>query len=436
MIYSWLAPGTVSILISVLFYLIAGNISYKSQISHLSDELGEKSTIIARRLSAELLLGQKGAPDAVAELLKKELAVNKIQITDTAPCLTESDSETCSLSSNGTLNFFRKIPFIDKKTFVMISLPIKTFLQSLQPSLLLWIVFPVLLFLSLGLYFQKLFLRKFIIRPIESLVETTTGTSEPRDFWPKEILGISSRLSKSYEERDQIVFGKLASGVVHDVKTLIQSIVSATSLVDESDSNTDVRSRRLELLYKACKGNLRRIDDIINHTLDGSRDIPIKKQNADLSLTVSNSIQTLKELSASRNVKLLNQTEHQSIIFPHDPIQLERAFTNLIKNGIEAFDNQRDSEHPRTLKVTSTPLESEVLITVEDSGPGFDVSPDKVFKALKTTKAHGHGLGLFISKRIIEGHHGSVEAGTSDELKGARLSIRLRKDDYSTEELQ
>lgn len=436
-IYSWLAPGLVSILISVLFFILLGAFNHQSETSRKVDELNDKSNVIARRLSAELILGEKGASQAISNLLTKELAVEKIIITDKTPCFLKSNEDTCLEKEADSLTYFRKIPFLDTSKYVGVTLPNRSFLASLQSTLLLWIIFPVFLFLGLGLYIQRRFLGKYIISPIESLVETTTGTSAPKQYWPLEIQNISDLLSKSYDDRDKVVFGKLASGVIHDVKTLIQSLVSATSLVEEVEPTSDSRARRLELLFKACKGNLHRIEDIIDHTLDGSREIPIRLQVADLSKTIENSIQTIRNLSTSRNVRVVNQLGDRSFIFPHDPVQMERAFTNLLKNGIEAFDDEKDSSPLRTLKIATRSLSSdpEIVIQVEDSGPGFNAPPGSVFKALKTTKAHGHGLGLFISKRIVEGHNGSIEAGTSDELKGASLTIKLHRDNNSQEVL-
>src|SRR5215470_9225406 len=93
-----------------------------------------------------------------------------------------------------------------------------------------------------------------------------------------------------------------------------------------------------------------------------------------------------------------------------DRIQLQQVLLNLVMNAIEAM---RDTgAEPRTLWVSSERVAAtEVVIAVRDSGPGFDPQQrDRLFEAFYTTKAQGLGLGLAISRRIIEAHGGRLWA--------------------------
>jgi FixJ family two-component response regulator len=91
-----------------------------------------------------------------------------------------------------------------------------------------------------------------------------------------------------------------------------------------------------------------------------------------------------------------------------DRIQLQQVLLNLVINAIEAMSSV--SAGPRTLWVSSELVAAtEVLITVRDSGPGIDLQHlDRLFEAFYTTKPHGLGLGLAISRRIIEAHGGRL----------------------------
>ncbi|MFN8945705.1 MAG: ATP-binding protein, partial [Pseudobdellovibrionaceae bacterium] len=64
-------------------------------------------------------------------------------------------------------------------------------------------------------------------------------------------------------------------------------------------------------------------------------------------------------------------------------------------------------------------------VVIEDSGTGLPEQVDSIFRLLKSTKPHGSGLGLLISKKIIEAHHGRIIASQSEELKGAQFEILL-----------
>jgi len=93
-----------------------------------------------------------------------------------------------------------------------------------------------------------------------------------------------------------------------------------------------------------------------------------------------------------------------------DPVQLQQVLLNLIMNAVEAISSAANGE--RSLLVQSDlDGSSDVVITVEDSGPGIDPDQmDRVFDAFFTTKSHGMGLGLSICQSIVESHDGRLWA--------------------------
>jgi C4-dicarboxylate-specific signal transduction histidine kinase len=93
-----------------------------------------------------------------------------------------------------------------------------------------------------------------------------------------------------------------------------------------------------------------------------------------------------------------------------DRIQLQQVMLNLIINAIDAMS---ETALPRNLVVTSAKGEAnnEVLVTVRDTGKGLDEkSLDRLFEAFYTTKAHGMGIGLAVSRTIIQAHGGLLWA--------------------------
>lgn len=110
-----------------------------------------------------------------------------------------------------------------------------------------------------------------------------------------------------------------------------------------------------------------------------------------------------------------------------DRVQLHQVFINLIMNAIEAMSSVENFE--RALLVESR-LDgaNDVLITVEDSGPGIDANDmDHLFEAFFTTKLHGTGLGLAVSRSIIEAHGGRLWV-SGRRPRGAVFHIRLPSD--------
>lgn len=107
-----------------------------------------------------------------------------------------------------------------------------------------------------------------------------------------------------------------------------------------------------------------------------------------------------------------------------DPVQLQQVLLNLIINAIDAMNAVHD--RPRELTIVSRADDSgHVLVEVRDSGIGLDPQrTEQLFEAFYTTKAEGIGIGLSISRSIIEAHGGRLWA-TANALHGAVFSFSL-----------
>jgi C4-dicarboxylate-specific signal transduction histidine kinase len=110
-----------------------------------------------------------------------------------------------------------------------------------------------------------------------------------------------------------------------------------------------------------------------------------------------------------------------------DSLQLQQVVLNLVKNAIDAIAEVEG--RARTLRIRSAVSElagqPAVLVDVRDNGPGFGVTdPEKLFDAFHTTKPHGMGMGLWISRWIIERHEGRLTAHP-DDGPGATFRILL-----------
>jgi PAS domain S-box-containing protein len=119
---------------------------------------------------------------------------------------------------------------------------------------------------------------------------------------------------------------------------------------------------------------------------------------------------------------------------PHvkgDRVQLQQVLLNLIMNAIEAMSAVND--RPRVLTIVSVPGTDGVAVEVRDSGMGLDPHrAEQVFEAFYTTKAEGLGIGLSISRSIVEAHGGRLWA-TPNEPHGAvfRFSLPVAEDRQS-----
>ena len=107
-----------------------------------------------------------------------------------------------------------------------------------------------------------------------------------------------------------------------------------------------------------------------------------------------------------------------------DQEQVSQVFVNIIRNAIQALEGQADADIIVVLNAAYS--EKEVQISVSDNGPGIaDDIREKIFRPNFTTKSNGNGLGLAISKHIVEGSGGRIEFETSP--KGTTFYIYFKK---------
>ena len=107
-----------------------------------------------------------------------------------------------------------------------------------------------------------------------------------------------------------------------------------------------------------------------------------------------------------------------------DRIQLQQVVLNLLRNAVDAMNTVDD--RPRDLLIKTEREEADrVRLSVKDAGVGFDPrSPDKLFEAFYSTKNDGMGVGLSVSRSIIENHQGRLWAVLNDG-PGATVSFSV-----------
>ncbi|MBY5603672.1 PAS domain S-box protein [Rhizobium leguminosarum] len=104
-------------------------------------------------------------------------------------------------------------------------------------------------------------------------------------------------------------------------------------------------------------------------------------------------------------------------------VQLQQVIMNLIRNSIEALESVQ--QQPRRLTLRTTSLGDEIVLSVQDNGVGFGpTGPHNIFDAFYTTKNEGMGIGLSVSRTIVENHSGRIWA-SPEEDGGVTVSFAL-----------
>ena len=225
--------------------------------------------------------------------------------------------------------------------------------------------------------------------------------------------------------------GQMAASIAHEIKQPLAAIVAGASagLRWLSRPKPDLAEVRAGLEAIVSDGN--RASDVI----DGIRAIFKNDSREKISLDVSEVIREVLALMQFElhNHRILVRTELTSGLRPvfADRIQLQQVIANLIANAIEAM--QFTEARARTLRVRSaTGTANDVLVVVEDSGPGIDPENlDRIFHPFFTTKPQGTGMGLSICRSIIEAHNGHLTVSPAAD-GGSVFQIALPAADLSS----
>jgi C4-dicarboxylate-specific signal transduction histidine kinase len=132
---------------------------------------------------------------------------------------------------------------------------------------------------------------------------------------------------------------------------------------------------------------------------------------------------SLSKLRRDR-VSLRTELANDLPLVTGDRVQLQQVILNLLQNASDAMSAVDD--RPRQLLIRTEREEgNRVRLTVQDAGVGFDSqAADRIFEAFYTTKNHGMGIGLSVSRSIIENHHGRLWA-TPNDGPGATFSFSI-----------
>lgn len=169
------------------------------------------------------------------------------------------------------------------------------------------------------------------------------------------------------------------------------------------------------------------IKDEINRTLLVINDfsdygkLQIDKEEVDLEMLLDDIKETLEPLLKEKKVKANFIIKEEELYAELDYNRMKQVLINLIKNATEAKDDERQ------LKITTTikKVKEEIQIKVEDTGIGISKENlEKIDKIFYTTKEHGTGIGVALSKEIVERHKGSI-IYQSTLGKGTKVTILL-----------
>ena len=218
--------------------------------------------------------------------------------------------------------------------------------------------------------------------------------------------------------------GELTAAIAHEVNQPLTGLVISGNAclrwLSGEAPNLPAARRAVERMINDGS----RAGEIISRIRAMVKKSPPRRDKLSINSTLMEVIVLIRGEVQRNNISLRTEFCDELPLVPGDRIQLQQVILNLIMNAIDATSGVAHSQR-ELLVASAKDGPSSVLVTVQDSGTGLDeASLDRLFDAFYTTKAHGMGMGLAISRAIIEAHGGQLWA-TPNVPQGATFQFRL-----------
>jgi signal transduction histidine kinase len=220
---------------------------------------------------------------------------------------------------------------------------------------------------------------------------------------------------------------ELSGGLAHEIRNPLSTLKVNLQLlaedIEDAGNNdyidADLQRRALQRLH-TLRSEAERLEQLLNSFLHLVSQQDIETRPADLNILVQQLIEFYRPTAEQHGIQIRTSLANEPLVCSVDGSRFKQALLNLFINAQQAMPEGGE------LIITTSVEGSFARIEITDTGIGIPAdSVPKVFSPFYSTKKEGSGLGLSLTKRILDEHAGTIELA-SDVGKGTRFSIRLR----------
>lgn len=222
----------------------------------------------------------------------------------------------------------------------------------------------------------------------------------------------------------------LAAGVAHEIGNPLNAISLNLQLLAREFRREPDEGRRARLLHdiSTAQNEVKRLEGIIKGFLSALRPAKLNLVPGTLLDPLTDTLDAMKAQFEDRRIETALNLPTALPTVLVDRAQMEQVFFNLIKNALEAMKDGGSLD----IEVSSD--DHDVRVVFSDNGSGMDAATlAHIFEPYQTSKKHGSGLGLMLSRRIVHAHGGEIDveskpgAGTVFTVRIPRLEKRVRR---------
>jgi signal transduction histidine kinase len=238
----------------------------------------------------------------------------------------------------------------------------------------------------------------------------------------KEQNELKNQIQKTNEElkNKNRLMDEFINIAAHELRTPIQPILGLTGIL-QSKANDPEQRELLDVTLRNAKRLQRLTENILDVTKIESQSLKLDKEQFNLNENILNVIKDVKsQIPSPDKLKILYSELLKPVYIEGDKLRLYQVIANLLRNAIK-FTKEGTISISTDMKDNT-----EVTITIKDTGAGIhpEILP-KLFTKFATKSDMGTGLGLYISKVIVEAHAGRIWAENNSDGKGATFAFTL-----------
>ncbi len=425
-------------------------LSYMSQqalVQELEESINDLSNATA--VSVEQLSGEPD-PAALQKLMGKlsRKGVKEIKLLDVEKkevlVSTPPQSErkiASTLTQEGKREYDVTAPLVDGNEvlgYIHVTFTLDDVAQTTKASLYKRVTVTVMIF-ALGILVSLYLARKYT-QPLHSVVESAkrvaagdlSKTSEvegqdeiaelTRNFNDMvEKLRQHRELEERLREAERLsAVGKLASGIAHEIRNPLNFMnLSIDHIRTRLGSGRPDGTAEALALMSNIKAEIHRLNSMIENFLTVGKPLALNKSDVNVGALVQEVVELARQKANEQGIAVTVAEDPAVPRIQADAVQVKTCLMNVVLNAIQAMPGGG------RLRITTALREGMVEIAVADSGPGISEEDlNRIFNPYFTTKKLGIGLGLAITKKIVEEHRGTI-AVRSRPNEGTGMIISL-----------
>lgn len=230
-------------------------------------------------------------------------------------------------------------------------------------------------------------------------------------------------IRKSLIEKTQMAtLGKMSAYLAHEIRNPLEAISGAVEVIKLKEELNSKNG-----FFEIINEEIDTLNNFLDEFLNFARIKSYEFKKIDIINLLNDIFKLLEAMIDNNNITLIKEFDTEDLYIKGDINKIKSVFTNIILNSIEAIKKSG------FIRIRVKNNNDYIFVSIEDNGSGIkNEDLDKIFNPFFTTKKSGSGIGLSMSKEIIEKHNGKIKADI-DKNTVFEIKLPIYKDDSSNE---